>query len=266
MFERILLFGYGTMASAMLEGWLASGLPPSLFTVYNPRSKPVPSGVAFVSAVPASRFDAVVLGIKPQQLSAAAPQIAPLAGAGTLVISMLAAVDLAQLSARFPHAGGIARLMPNLAVAIGASPNALVARGLSAAQHAALTDLAARLGSAEWLADEAHFDLVTALTGSGPGFVYRFIAALAGGAVELGLDRAQAARLAVQMVAGAAALAAHADALPEDLARRVASPGGTTQAGLDVLDDGAALERLVTRCLAAAEARARELGTALRIE
>lgn len=262
MFERILLFGYGTMAAAMLEGWLASGLPPERFTVYNPRPKPAPAGVCFTTALPRAEFDALVLGVKPQKLAEVAGEVEPLAGPDTVVISMLAAVDLATLARRFPRAA-IARLMPNLAVAIGKSPNALVARGLSEAQQGAVTDLAGRLGSAEWLADEAQFDLITALTGSGPGFVYRFIDALAGGAAALGMERAQADRLAVQMVAGAAALAAASPHSPGELARRVASPGGTTQKGLDVLDEGGALQDLLTRCLTATRDRERELARAL---
>lgn len=263
MFERILLFGYGNMASAMLEGWLASGLEPSRFTVYNPRHKPVPEGVCFTSEVPEGPFDAVVLGVKPQKLSEIAGELEPLLGPDTVLISMLAAVDLDTLARRFPRAGAIARVMPNLAVAIGKSPNALVAQGLGEAQREALTDLAARLGSAQWLEGEAQFDLITALTGSGPGFVYRFIDALAGGAAALGMDRDQADQLAKQMVAGAAALAEASPHSPGELARRVASPGGTTQRGLDVLDEDQALQELLTRCLKATRDRERELAAIL---
>ena len=259
MFANILLFGYGTMASAMLEGWLASGLEPDRFTVYNPRPKDVPEGVRFATELPTGPCDAIVLGVKPQKLAEVADAIASLAGSETVVISMLAAIDLDTLARRFPGAGAIVRLMPNLAVAIGQSPNALVSRGLSKTQRADVTDLAERLGSAEWLADEAQFDLVTALTGSGPGFVYRFIDALASGAEELGMDRVQAERLAKQMVAGAAALAADSEHAPGELARRVASPGGTTQKGLDVLDANEALQSLLTRCLAATRDHEREL-------
>lgn len=263
MFARILLFGYGTMASAMLEGWLASGLEPGLFTIYNPRPKPEPEGVAFTTGLPTGQYDAIVLGVKPQKLAEVSAEVEPLAGPGTVLVSMLAAVELDALAAHFPRAVGLARLMPNLAVAIGKSPNALVARGIDDAQREALTDLATRLGRAEWLADEAQFDLITALTGSGPGFVYRFIDALAGGAAALGMDRAQSDRLASQMVEGAAALAARSPHSPGELARRVASPGGTTQRGLEVLDENAALQTLVTRCLAATRDRERELAATL---
>jgi pyrroline-5-carboxylate reductase len=264
MFERILLFGYGTMASAMLEGWLASGLGPERFTVYNPRAKPVPDGVAFTDEVPDGPFDTVVLGVKPQRLGEVVGYAEPLVGPNAVLVSILAGVDLPTLAAHFPRASGIARLMPNLAVAIRKSPNALVERGLGAAKRAALDDLAVRLGSAEWLADEAQFDLVTALAGSGPGFVYRFIDGLTAGAASLGLDPAQAQRLATRMVEGAAALAAESEHSPAELARQVASPGGMTQHGLDVLDNGKALENLLTRCLAATRDRGRELAAAAR--
>jgi len=264
MFGRIILFGYGTMAAAMLEGWLAAGLEPERFTVYNPRPKPAPAGVQFATELPDGPFDMLVLGVKPQKLGEVAGAAASLAGPETVLVSILAGVDLAALARRFPRARGIARMMPNLAVAIGKSPNALVGRGLDEAAHAGLTDMAQRLGSAEWLTDEAQFDLVTALAGSGPGFVYRFIDALASGAAALGLEPEQAERLAVQMVEGAVALAAASDASPGELARRVASPGGMTQRGLDVLDEDRALEALVARCLAATRDRGRELAAAAR--
>ena len=266
MFERILIAGYGTMTGAMVEGWLASGLPAAAFTAYGPRAKPVPGGMAFATGVPEGPFDAIVLGFKPQMLADAGPPLEPLAGPETTVISVLAGVELATLAQAFPRAGGIARLMPNLAAAIGKSPNALVAANLDGPRCAAVTDLAERLGTAEWLADESQFELVTALAGSGPGFVYRFIDALAAGATRLGLDPAQAERMAVAMVEGAGALAAASDTSPGELARRVASPGGMTQKGLDVLDDGEALTRLMCETLRAARDRGREMAAAARGE
>ncbi len=131
--------------------------------------------------------------------------------------------------------------------------------GLSNGGRKSVTDLAERLGTAEWLSGESQFDLVTALAGSGPGFTYRFIDALAEGAIRLGLEPAQAQRLAVQMVDGAGALAAASPDSPGVLAARVASPGGMTQKGLDVLDEGEALVRLMEECLRAARDRGREM-------
>lgn len=260
----ILLFGYGNMATAMLDGWLAAGLSPEQFAIYNPRSKPAPAGVAFHTQVPAGAFDAVVLGVKPQMLDAIAAQVEPLVGPDTLLVSILAGVELASLRQRFLRAGGVVRLMPNLAVALRKSPNALVGEGLSSTRHEQITALAAALGSAEWLTDESQFELVTALAGSGPGFVFRFIDALAQGAAQLGLDHEQARRLAVAMVEGAGALAAASDHSPAELAQRVASPGGMTQSGYDVLDAHRALIDLLRETLRAARDRGEEMARAAR--
>lgn len=262
----ILVAGYGTMTGAMVDGWLAAGIAPGTITACGPRPKAVPAGMRFVTGVPDAAFDFVMLGMKPQKLAEAAPGLEPLAGPDTVVISVLAGVDLATLARHFPRAGGVVRLMPNLAAALGKSPIALVARGLANGRREEVTALAEQLGRAEWLADESQFDLVTALAGSGPGFLYRFVDALAAGASRLGLEEAQAQRLAVQMVEGAAALAAGSPFSPAELARRVASPGGMTQKGLDVLDADEALVRLVTETLRAARDRGREMAQAARDE
>ncbi|WP_095011563.1 pyrroline-5-carboxylate reductase family protein [Tsuneonella mangrovi] len=266
-FQRILIVGFGTMVGAMVDGWRAAGVPADTFTIYHPTRADAPDGMTLVNAWPEGEpFDAVLLGVKPQKLGDVAPGLEPIVGRRTVFVSILAGVELDSLARRFPRAGGIARLMPNLAVALGKSPNALVAQGLSEDQRATLTEMAAMLGTAEWLEDEAQFDLVTALAGSGPGFVYRFIDALAAGATRLGLDHAQAERLAVQMVEGAAALAAQSPDPPGELARRVASPGGMTQKGLDVLDENDALARLLTETLRATRDRGREMAEAARDE
>ncbi|OZA92289.1 MAG: pyrroline-5-carboxylate reductase [Erythrobacter sp. 34-65-8] len=262
----ILLFGYGNMAAAMLEGWLASGMAAEDFAIYNPRLKPAPAGVRFCTAVPQGPFATVVLGVKPQMLDAVAPQLEPLLGPETMLVSILAGVELASLRQRFPRAGGIVRLMPNLAVALRKSPNALVGQRLSPPLRDKVTALAAALGSAEWLDDESQFELVTALAGSGPGFLFRFIEALAKGAAALGLEPDQAGRLAVAMVEGAGALAAGSPHSPAELARRVASPGGMTQRGYDVLDRGEALDLLVRDTLRAARDRGEEMARAARGE
>ncbi len=254
---NMLICGYGTMASAMVEGWLASGLAPGSFTIYNPRPKDVPRGTRFTTEVPDRTFDFLLLGFKPHMLAKASPGLQRAVGEETVVLSIVAGVELATLGRHFPPARAVVRFMPNLAVALRKSPNALISQDAGEAERAAVTDLAERVGSAEWIEEEAQFDLVTALAGSGPGFVYRFIDALAAGAAGLGLKRDQAERLAVQMVDGAGALAAASEHSPGELAQRVASPGGMTQKGLDVLDEGAALEELMTRCLAAARDRGR---------
>jgi pyrroline-5-carboxylate reductase len=259
MLETILIVGCGNMGGAMLAGWLAGGLAPSRFTVVDPVLAEAPAGVTLLRELPAIRFDAVLLGIKPQLFAAIAPTIAPNVGPGTRVLSILAGVELATLAASFPAAGGLVRIMPNLAAAVGRSPIALLAQGLDQGGKAEVSALMAPLGTPEWLAREELFDLVTALAGSGPAFVYRFIDALAAGAAALGLEAAQAQRLALAMVEGAALLAAASPDSPAQLADRVASPGGTTRAGLDVLDEGGALSQLVEATLRAAASRSAEM-------
>ena len=257
--ENILLVGCGNMAGAMLRGWLAGGLAAERFTVADPAKPALPEGVRSLEVVPAAeKFDAILLGVKPQLLARVTPQVAPLAGAGTTVLSLLAGVDLATLAQTFPEAAAHVRVMPNLAVELGKAPIALAERGLDEDGRAALLALMAPLGTPEWVGEE-DFDLVTALAGSGPGFVYRFIDSLAAAAADLGLEREQADRLALAMVEGAAALAAASPHSPAELARRVASPGGMTQEGLDVLDRDGALVRLLTETLRAARDRGAQL-------
>lgn len=255
----ILQIGCGNMGGAMLAGWLAGGIPAAEFLVVDPLLEAAPSGVALQRDLPQGRqFEVVLLGFKPQQLAEAALAIAPLVGPQTLLLSILAGVDLATLRSRFPEAGGIVRVMPNLAAALGKSPIALV--GDAGEGHRALTDkLMAPLGQAEWLADENLMDLVTALAGSGPAFVYRVIDALARGGEALGLPAEQADRLALSMVEGSAALAAASQYSPAELARHVASPGGVTQYGLDVLDDNGRVFSLFKDTLRAARDRSAEM-------
>ena len=263
-FDRILLVGCGNMAGAMLQGWLAAGLDPARFAVFDPFARELPAGVRRLEALPQhAAFDAILLGVKPQLLAEVAPQVAPLAGPGTTLFSILAGVELAVLGGHFPRAGGLVRLMPNLSAALGKSPIARASRGLDRTGQDVVTALLAPLGTPEWIAEE-QFDLVTALAGSGPAFVYRFIDALAQAAAELGLPREQAARLALATVDGAAALAAASPHDPGELARRVASPGGVTQAGLDRIDRDGALGRLIEATLRAARDRSAQMAAEAR--
>ena len=261
--QSILIVGCGNMGGAMLAGWLAGGLDPARFTVVDPALAAAPGGVRLLRELPdplaEDHFDAVLLGVKPQLLGGLAPRLSALAGAESVVLSILAGVDLADLRGLFPNAGGLVRIMPNLAAALGQSPLVLAADGLDPAMQAEVIALVQPLGLAEWFADDRQFDLLTALVGSGPAFVYRLIEALGTGAAALGLEAAQAERLALAMVKSAVALAASSDQSPQELARRVTSPGGTTAAGLAVLDHDAALAGLITQTLRAARDRGAEL-------
>ncbi len=263
--QSILILGCGNMGGAMLAGWLASDLSLKL-TVVDPALTEVPAGVRLLRQVPAEPFDMILLGIKPQLLGEVAPALAAVMTADTVLLSILAGAEIASLAGHFPVNGGIVRVMPNLAAAIGKSPIGLFGAGLTKESRAAVTELMVPLGTPEWLVREADLEAVTALAGSGPAFVYRFIDALAAGGASLGLDPAQAQRLALSMVEGAALLAVQANAPPAALARRVTSPAGTTAAGLAVLDDHAALESLIAATLGAARDRGAGLAAEARGE
>ena len=260
----ILVYGYGKMASAMVEGWLRAGMDPARITAFNPRAKKVPDGVSFTSEPPRRRFDAVLLGFKPHMLGDIAPDMQSCVGPDTVILSILAGVELDTLSAAFPQAGGCVRFMPNLAVALGKSPNLLAVRGLPDDRREEVTRLAEMLGSAEWLDGEDHYNLATALAGSGPAFVFRFIDALSAAGQDLGLEEGLADRLALRMVEGAATLASESEFSPGKLADRVASPGGMTREGMDVLDDGKALEKLLVSTLRATADKGAELAAKAR--
>ncbi|WP_309622732.1 pyrroline-5-carboxylate reductase [Novosphingobium sp.] len=253
--KTILILGCGNMGGAMLAGWLAAGIDPARFTVVDPFLAEAPAGVRLLREVPPERFDFILLGVKPQSVDQAAAALSSVIDDSTILLSILAGTEIASLAARLPGAGPIVRVMPNLSAAIGKSPLGLFAHGLDDAAKARLGALLAPLGTAEWLDSESQLDAVTALAGSGPAFVYRFIDALAAGGADLGLDAEQARRLAVAMVEGAARLAGSTDLAPGELARRVTSPGGTTAAGLAVLDADQALMQLVAATLRAARDR-----------
>lgn len=261
--DSILIVGCGNMGGAMLRGWLAAGADPARFTVVDPLLQSAPDGVTLLRELPERAFDAVLLGVKPQGFAAVAAALAPRLGPQTLILSMLAGIELSSLKAVLPQAVGWVRIMPNLAAALGKSPMALAELGLDAAGRGDVAALLAPLGTPEWI-DEAQFDLATALVGSGPAFVYRFLDALAAGGTALGFAPEQAVRLALAMVEGAAQLAREAPQSPAELARMVASPGGTTEAGLTVLDHSQSLEKLVLATLRAARDRGAELASLAR--
>jgi len=260
------LIGCGNMAGAMLERWLGCGLDPSLVTVVRPSGQPVGEGVRVVTQSPQGGEPPaiVMLGVKPQKLAEVAPALAPRLASETILVSILAGVELATLRARFPAPRAIVRAMPNTPVRLGKGVVDLIGEGLNAAGRETVDALMTALGHAEWFDDEARFALAGHLSGAGPAFLFRFIDALAAAGEELGLPADQAGRLATAMVEGAAALAVSADAPPSELARRVASPGGTTEAGLKVLDEGDALRTLVLRTLDASRRRGIALAEAAR--
>ena len=260
---QLWLVGAGNMGGAMLARWIASGvLRADQVTAIDPGKPAVPTGVRLLDVPPTDKKpDILVLAIKPQLLDPVAPSLASTHPA--LLISILAGVEEVTLAARIPAAATV-RAMPNLPVSLGQGVVALHAIGADDAARVTAETLMAPLGLVEWIADEALFHAVTALSGSGPGFVYRFIDAMATAGTTLGLPADQAQRFAIATVEGAAALAAASGESPATLANRVASPGGTTRAGLDVLDKSEAMKALVAVTLTAAAQRSEELAAAAR--
>lgn len=259
---RFLFIGCGNMAGAMLARWLNSGLPADRVDVIRPSGKPVAEGVAVHTrlAEPVASGTLVLLGCKPQQLVQVSQDLAGLIGEGATILSILAGVPLARLREAFPATDSIVRCMPNLPVRIGRGVCVLHASDDAPGQARALaTSLCAPLGLVEWLEDEALFDAATALAGCGPAFLYRFIDALAVAGTELGLDPAQAARMALATAEGAAMSVAAGDASPAAMADAVASKGGMTRQGMDVLDRPNGLAPLLGETLRAARDRGVEL-------
>lgn len=259
---RILLVGAGNMGGAMLHRWIDAGIVPENVTVLDPGTPQLPEGVRHLTTLGDDVIaDTLVLAIKPQQLDAfvaAAPGLAP-----RLLVSILAGVEEASLAARFP-ARAIVRAMPNLPVAIGKGVVALHATVEDVEARAAAEGLMRPLGLVEWIGEEGLFDAVTALSGCGPGFVFRFVEALAEAGAALGLPADQAVRLARATVEGSGIMAAASDESPATLADRVASPGGSTREGLNVLDKDDALKALLRETLTASARRNAEMAAAAR--
>lgn len=249
------------MGSAMLRGWIASGVDPRQFVVIDPIADNLPEDVTLHRSASeiCDTFDTVLLGIKPQMMRESVTSISALLKPDTLLLSMLAGIEVATLSQHFPTVR-VFRLMPNLAAAIGKSPLGLWSDRRYENDRHEVEALLTPLGTPVWLTGEDQMNVVTALAGSGPAFVYRFIDALATGATQLGLPPETAAQLATAMVEGAALLAAQSGEPLDELAARVTSPGGTTAAGLDVLDKDGTFAALMKSTLQAARDRGAELG------
>lgn len=258
------MIGCGNMGGAMLRRWVASGVVAGADVhVVNRSDRALPEGVRQARMLPDGPLpDVLVLAMKPQQIDDIGDRFAARVKGVGLIVSILAGVEETALAARF-DAKAIVRAMPNLPVAIGKGVVALDSASASVEARGVVERLMHPLGLVEWVAP-ALFDAVTALAGSGPAFLYRFIESLAAAGVAQGLPRDQSERLALATVEGAGLLAASADVAPGALADQVASPGGSTRKGLDVLDADAALNRLLARMIEAATLRNAEMAAAAR--
>ena len=255
---HLFMVGCGNMAGQMLGRWLECGLDPERVTVFRPSGRAVADGVEVVTDYPpALPPDAtVLLGMKPYQLADVAARLASLCRADTAILSILAGTPLASLRGHFSTVEGVVRAMPNLPVGLGEGVTALFTDDATPSDIRAQADaLIAPLGLAEWIGDEALFNAVTALSGCGPAFLFRFVDALARAAEIIGIPADQAARMALATVQGSANMAARASVSPATLADQVASPGGMTREGLNILDADDKLLTLLTDTLAAARDR-----------
>jgi pyrroline-5-carboxylate reductase len=261
-----LFVGCGNMGSAMVAGWLLANENPGDYTALRPSGRSVPGIRTIQRLGEIDRApDRLILGFKPQQLRALAPEVARWVTRDTVIVSMLAGADVATLGRLFPGARAIVRVMPNLPVAVrrGVLPLYTPAHEDKALQ-AELQPWFSMLGFAPWCASEEEFGAIGFVAGSTPAYVARFIDAFAKAGEGRGLDPGLALTAAREAVLGSAWLGATTGEPMAELARRVTSPNGTTEAGLKVLD--ADLPGLVDRTLAAATRRSAEMAAEIRGE
>ena len=252
--------GCGNMGGAILDGWRMGGLDLSPVTVIRPSGKPV-DGARVVTAVVEAGAPPklVVLAFKPQNLDEVAPELRRFLSAKTIVVSLLAGVEAASLRQRFPGVGAIVRAMTNLPVAVRRGVTGLFSPDVDAQGREELNNLFSALGFAMWMADEQKLAALGSVAGAGPAYVARFVAALAKAGVKRGLTDEIATTLALETVLGTAWMAATKSESMASIAKRVASPKGTTQAGLAVLDHDDVLDQLVALTIDAAARRGQEL-------
>lgn len=257
--------GCGNMGSALLDGWRTGGLDLGAVTIIRPSAAPV-DGARSVRAVGEAGPppELVVLAVKPQKLDEVAREVRPFLGARTVLVSLLAGVEAESLRSRFPGVASIVRAMPNLPVAVRRGVTGLYSRDVDEPARNLLNNLFTALGFAMWMTDEAKLAALGSVAGAGPAYVARFIDALTRAGQNRGLSEEIASVIARETVLGTAWMSATGGEDMSSIAKRVASPNGTTEAGLAVLDGDQALERLVDATIQAAARRGAELASEAR--
>ncbi len=265
----LLLVGAGKMGGAMLAGWLDQGLDPTSVFIQDPQPAEEIASLArdagiVMDGAPSLPADpaVVVLAVKPQIMDAVLPPLSERLGARGVVLSIAAGRRLASIEKHFATGTAVVRSMPNLPASIGrgitvACPNAAV----SAEQREACVALLSAVGQVAWIDDEDLLDAVTAVSGSGPAYVFLLAECLAEAGVAAGLDRDLAMRLARATVSGAGELMHRSDLDPAELRKNVTSPGGTTAAALEILMGAEGLQDLMTRAVRLAARRSAELSS-----
>lgn len=264
----LVLVGAGKMGGAMLAGWLARGLDPKLVFVQDPGPPPevtallAKHGIQVHASLPASMPEPAVLliAVKPQVMEEVFPAVAKRAGASTVVLSIAAGRTIAGFAKHLAPNCAIIRSIPNTPAAVGRGITVCCANPhVTPAQRTLATELLSAIGEVGWVEDEALIDTATAVSGSGPAYVFLLAECLAHAGVAAGLDAKLARQLADATVAGSGELLRQSGEDPAVLRRNVTSPGGTTAAALDVLMAPGGLEALMNRAVAAATKRSREL-------
>ena len=261
---NILLVGAGKMGTAMLEGWLRLGIPAGKLVVIEPNASAQLSALAAQGLTlnpekSADEIAAAVVAVKPQIAPEVMPRIAQLLSERSVAVSIMAGRTLRFLAESLPRVA-LVRAMPNTPAAIGrgitvAVPNARV----SVAQRALVHALLSALGAIQWITDEGLMDAVTALSGSGPAYVFLLAECMARAGAMAGLPPSLSQTLARATVAGAGELLGRSAVDPASLRENVTSPGGTTAAALEVLMRERGLQPLLTEAIAAATRRSRQL-------
>ncbi len=275
MTRALLLAGGGKMGGALLQGWLDKGAEDARVVVVEPNTKvakALPQGATAVGAdvsviggvdeVPAGFVpDAIVFALKPQITKDAIADYSRLMGGGAVAVSIAAGVPISVFQAQFGEAAAVVRAMPNTPAAIGRGITvACAGAGVDSGQKELCRDLLEAVGDFAWVEEESLLDAVTAVSGSGPAYVFLLMECLAEAGVEAGLEPELAARLARVTVSGAGELARCSADSPATLRQNVTSPKGTTEAALKVLMGSSGLGPLLREAVAAAAARSRELG------
>jgi len=258
----IALAGAGKMGGAMLSGWLAQGLDPGQVTVIEPSPSPEISALkahgVILNPAAARAADTLVIAVKPQMFREAGAHLKSLIGDSTLVVSIMAGTTIAVLQE--VCGGAVVRAMPNTPAAIGRGITvAVAAKDVDAAQRAIADALLRATGSVEWVERENLMDAVTAVSGSGPAYVFLLAEELARAGVAAGLPAELATKLARETVAGSGELLHRSDLPSATLRQNVTSPGGTTAAALEVLMGEGGLQQLMIRAIAAATRRSKQL-------
>ena len=263
----LLLAGAGNMGGALLKGWLDQGLDPKRIIVQDPG--PPPAMIAIMAAhglvaqpapVLAGPPAVILVAVKPQVMDQVFPNLARHAGVDTVVLSVAAGKTIASFERHLKPGAAVVRSIPNTPASVGRGITAAYANPhVTAAQKALCDSLLSAVGAVGWVDDEGLIDAATAVSGSGPAYVFLMAECLAEAGVKAGLPTELAAQLARWTVAGAGELLHRSDLPAATLRQNVTSPNGTTYAALQVLMGEGGLQNIMTQAVAAAARRSAEL-------